>query len=308
MAETKAWKEGKRRAFKPDPNSTKNEWRFRLMPAKDFNSESFLRRKSQLPGISYIIGKRSGSDTYEVQSIRINKKKVRWGEAKKWWEENKDKFHFSNDHGSITPSKEKEVRHEEYERNKKDDPPIEREDHTDGDGEANFKRLKKAGAVFDIIKEPNGKYMFGLHWGESRVMRDEGISKKDSINGLQWADDNNKKAFAILEEDGKESNENSEEVNLESVGVRTDRDYNRGFMASSPKHTVGKKIPRVVYLWFEKHYPKSEGYAHHFYKYNSERGIIYGDEITKNGEYWHNATQASEDDFEKWAKKDWKKD
>lgn len=114
MAETKVWKEGKRRAFKPDPNSTKNEWRFRLMPAKDFNSESFLRRKSQLPGISYIIGKRSGSDTYEVQSIRINKKKVRWAEAKKWWEENKDKFHFSNDHDSITPSKEKEVRHAHY--------------------------------------------------------------------------------------------------------------------------------------------------------------------------------------------------
>lgn len=108
------WEEGKRRQFKPDPNSTKNEWRFRLANPSEFNEDSFLSRRSTVAGIRYVIGKKKGSDEYVVQSIRMNKKKVSWTKAKKWWKENEDKFHFSNDHDSITPSKEKQVRHEEY--------------------------------------------------------------------------------------------------------------------------------------------------------------------------------------------------
>lgn len=107
------WEEGKRRQFKPDPNSTKNEWRFRLANPSEFNEDSFLSRRSTVAGIRYVIGKKKGSDEYVVQSIRINRKKVSWTKARKWWKENEDKFHFSNDHDSITPSKEKEVRHRE---------------------------------------------------------------------------------------------------------------------------------------------------------------------------------------------------
>ena len=140
------WEEGKRRQFKPDPNSTKNEWRFRLADPSEFREDSFLSRRSTVAGIRYVIGKKKGSDEYVVQSIRINKKKVSWTKAKKWWKENEDKFHFSNDHDSTTPSREKEVRHEEYKK-KKDDPP-------ENDTEESKKKIKSlVGEIKKVIEE-----------------------------------------------------------------------------------------------------------------------------------------------------------
>ncbi len=54
------------------------------------------------------------------------------------------------------------------------------------------------------------------------------------------------------------------------------------------------KIPPMeVYGYFKKRFPVSEGYSYKFYWYKGMEGKTYGCEVYKNGEYWHNATQAT---------------
>ena len=69
--------------FKFDPNSTKNEGRYRLKDPKDFIR--FYRRKSKTPGISFILGWNKRRGEYMVQAIRFNRKHFTESKAAKWW-------------------------------------------------------------------------------------------------------------------------------------------------------------------------------------------------------------------------------
>ena len=79
--------------FKFDPNSTKNEGRFRLRDPKDFVSSSYKTIKTDI-GINYIIGipKNSQTNDYEVQAIRFKKKLWSKEDAYKWWNKHKGKY------------------------------------------------------------------------------------------------------------------------------------------------------------------------------------------------------------------------
>ena len=43
-----------------------------------------------------------------------------------------------------------------------------------------------------------GKNMYGLKWGEGKMARLIGMKRKDTINALNWADNNNKEAEEII--------------------------------------------------------------------------------------------------------------
>lgn len=57
-----------------------------------------------------------------------------------------------------------------------------------------------------------------------------------------------------------------------------------------------KNVPDVVRQWFRFNFAGSE-YTFNFYTYKGVNGKTYGCEVYKNGEYYHNATQATEQWF-----------
>jgi len=79
--------------FKFDPNSTKNQGRWRLRDPDDFVSDSYITKKND-NGISYILGKlKHGDDEkFYVQAIRFEKDQWTEEEASKWWNQHKKKF------------------------------------------------------------------------------------------------------------------------------------------------------------------------------------------------------------------------
>lgn len=79
--------------FKFDPNSTKNEGRWRLRDPSDFVSGSYIR-KNYDNGIGYVLGKLKGdtSEDYYVQAIRFKKEKWSEMDAAKWWNKHSKKF------------------------------------------------------------------------------------------------------------------------------------------------------------------------------------------------------------------------
>jgi DNA polymerase/3'-5' exonuclease PolX len=80
-------------AFKFDPNSTKNQGRWRLRDPNDFIKNKYITRKLKT-GISYILGilKDNKENKYTVQAIRFDKNIWSEKEAKIWWNENKYKY------------------------------------------------------------------------------------------------------------------------------------------------------------------------------------------------------------------------
>jgi hypothetical protein len=86
------WSIGEERPFSFDPNSTKNEGRFRLYPPEKV--EGYFRRKSTTPGVSYIVGKDKETGKEVIQAIRFDKNIMPEEKAQKWWEANKNRFEF----------------------------------------------------------------------------------------------------------------------------------------------------------------------------------------------------------------------
>jgi len=83
--------------FKFDPNSTKNEGRWRLRDKSDFVSGGYITKKFD-NGINYILGRlknpgkgENGEDFY-VQAIRFKKSIWDEKEAAKWWNKHGKKF------------------------------------------------------------------------------------------------------------------------------------------------------------------------------------------------------------------------
>ena len=58
-----------------------------------------------------------------------------------------------------------------------------------------------------------------------------------------------------------------------------------------------KIVPQEVIQYFQKHFPYADGFSYKFYWYKGMNGKIYGCEVFKNGEFWHNATQATIGEF-----------
>lgn len=84
--------------FRFDPNSTKNEGRWRLIDPKNFikSSKGWFRRKdSKFPGISYVYGPIKGTALPYMQAIRFDKKIWTEEKAAQWWEEHKNKYYKS---------------------------------------------------------------------------------------------------------------------------------------------------------------------------------------------------------------------
>lgn len=79
--------------FEFDPNSTKNEGRYRLRDPLDFVSSTYKTIKTDI-GINYIIGipKNSETNDYEVQAIRFKTKIWSKEDAYKWWNKHKGKY------------------------------------------------------------------------------------------------------------------------------------------------------------------------------------------------------------------------
>lgn len=91
---TTGWEKGVERLFVYDPNSTENEGRFRLRPPSDIRSDSYFRRKSSVPGVSYVMGKDAKTGKNVVQAVRFDKNILNETQAKGWWEKNKDRSEF----------------------------------------------------------------------------------------------------------------------------------------------------------------------------------------------------------------------
>ncbi len=88
------WEIGQQRDFAFDPNSTKNEGRFRLLPPDEIQKDSYFRRKSSAEGVSYVMGKdQNGKDV--IQAIRFDKSIMPEDKAAQWWKENKGKYQFN---------------------------------------------------------------------------------------------------------------------------------------------------------------------------------------------------------------------
>lgn len=83
--------------FKFDPNSTKNEGRWRLRDPKDFVSDSYIR-KNYDNGIGYVLGvlknpnKNEEDEKLYLQAIRFKKNQWTQEEAAKWWNKYGKKF------------------------------------------------------------------------------------------------------------------------------------------------------------------------------------------------------------------------
>ena len=99
--------------FKFDPNSTKNEGRYRLRDKRDFSSGSYIRKNFD-NGIGYVLGKLKNPDKGEddeklyVQAIRFKKNKWTEYDAAKWWNKHGDKFNRpwkDEDWAKETPTK-----------------------------------------------------------------------------------------------------------------------------------------------------------------------------------------------------------
>lgn len=77
--------------FQFDPNSTKNEGRYRLRPVSDFVNDTFRTIKDRKNNINYIVGSLKSGDK-AIQAIRF--KKENWTEktAGEWWKENQKMF------------------------------------------------------------------------------------------------------------------------------------------------------------------------------------------------------------------------
>lgn len=93
-AEIGDWSKGESRPFAFDPNSTENEGRFRLLPTESIKKESYFRRKSSTPGVSYIMGKDKDSGKEVTQAIRFDKSVMPEEKAWEWWKENRGRFQF----------------------------------------------------------------------------------------------------------------------------------------------------------------------------------------------------------------------
>ncbi len=82
--------------FKFDPNSTKNEGRWRLIDPKNFikSKKGWFRKKHpDYEGISHVFGPIKGESQPKIQTIRFNKGLWTEKKAAKWWKENKHNYH-----------------------------------------------------------------------------------------------------------------------------------------------------------------------------------------------------------------------
>jgi hypothetical protein len=79
--------------FKFDPNSTKNEGRWRLIDPEKFTKGSgwFRKKNPNYPGISYVFGNIKNGKT-EKQTIRFDKSIFTEEKASEWWEEHKKDY------------------------------------------------------------------------------------------------------------------------------------------------------------------------------------------------------------------------
>lgn len=75
--------------FKFDPNSTKNQGRWRLRDPSDF-SKMWTEQEKKEKGMSYIVGEVNGKKT--IQAIRFEKEVWTEEKAAKWWKEHKDNY------------------------------------------------------------------------------------------------------------------------------------------------------------------------------------------------------------------------
>jgi hypothetical protein len=100
IAPARDWEQGGERRFAFDPNSTKNEGRFRLFPPKSVAPELYpegtkhFRRQSSTPGVSYVMAKRPGEKQAITQAVRFDKKVISESQARDWWEKNKSRPEF----------------------------------------------------------------------------------------------------------------------------------------------------------------------------------------------------------------------
>jgi hypothetical protein len=86
------WVDGEERDFALDPNSTKNEGRFRLYPPKKLTR--YFRTESKTPGVSHIMGRPKDGGKPIVQGLRFNKRIMSEDRARKWWDANWKKYEF----------------------------------------------------------------------------------------------------------------------------------------------------------------------------------------------------------------------
>lgn len=88
------FKQGIKRDFSFDPDSTKNEGRFNLRPASKY--KSFFREKLSTDGVSTVVGL-TADGAREVQALRFDKNKFTEEQAREWFDKNKDSVSFESD-------------------------------------------------------------------------------------------------------------------------------------------------------------------------------------------------------------------
>jgi hypothetical protein len=91
-AQEEPWLTGKARPFKFDPNSTENEGRFRLQSPDVFDKDTYFRRKSSTPGVSYVMAKKPGEKKAEIQAVRFDKGSFTEEQAAKWMAVNAERL------------------------------------------------------------------------------------------------------------------------------------------------------------------------------------------------------------------------
>jgi hypothetical protein len=74
-----------------DPNSTKNQGRWRLRNPQDF-SKMWTEKDNNFQGISYIVGILKENNEKTIQAIRFNKNIWSEEKASQWWSENKNNY------------------------------------------------------------------------------------------------------------------------------------------------------------------------------------------------------------------------
>jgi DNA ligase (NAD+) len=84
------WENGDPRSFAFDPNSTKNEGRYRLINPKDLHGYFRIKDKKE-KGIGYVMGKDEDNKS-RVQAIRFDLKVWDEDTASKWWNDNAERF------------------------------------------------------------------------------------------------------------------------------------------------------------------------------------------------------------------------
>lgn len=99
-----SWIRGEERPFAFDPNSTKKEGKFRLIPTDYIQEGTYFRRKSKTPGISYNMGKDYDGET-KIQAVRFDKRVFTEEQAREWWEQNR----YSQKGLDFTPTVEAEM-------------------------------------------------------------------------------------------------------------------------------------------------------------------------------------------------------